>query len=464
MTGPPRPSLFPFAAAAIAFSLAVGFPAADPDLYWHLASGQWMLEHREILRTDVFSATITGRPFALGEWLGEIVLSVAFGAGGWPGLVLLRSALVAIAAYCAARIARRGGGSTAAAAIVLAVGFVATRSRWTDRPAIFTFVLFPLVLELLFAARAGSRRALIAIPLLLLVWANLHGGYVVGLGLVGAFAAEALLLRRPVARAFLLVLALSTLATFADPETFGLAGAAGHALAPPRFIREEAPPDVLEASGAVLALFLAAAIGVAIVRGAGLLHVLLLGPLTWLALSGQRHVAFFLISALPLLSAGLTEPLRSAARSVSARTGTRYRPPASAAALGMAALLIAAGVSAVGVPTGPDERGYPVGALAALGTGSGVVLNEYDWGGYLIFRAPRRPVFVDGRLFPYVSAGVLDAYREAVELRPGWRTVLARYDVREVLLRPDRALVGALREDGWQTRAEDRTFVLLRRP
>lgn len=457
-------SLFPIAAAAIAFSLAVGFPATDPDTYWHLASGQWMIEHQEILRADVFSATIAGRPYALGEWLGQVVLALAFAAGGWPGLVLLRSALVSIAAFCAARIARRGGGSAAAAAIVLAAGFVATRSRWTDRPALFTFVLFPLVLELLFAARAGSRRALIAIPLLLLLWANLHGGYVVGLGLIGAFATEALLLRRPGARTLLLVLALSTLATFADPETFGLGGAAGHALAPPRFIREEAPPDVLEASGAVFALFLAGALGVAILRGAGALDVLLLAPLSWLALSGQRHVAFFLIAALPLIARGLTDPLLTAARWIFRRSGAPYRPPASAAALGAAALVIAALASAAMVPSGPDERSYPVGAIPALATGSGVVLNEYDWGGFLILRVPARPVFIDGRLFPFASAGVLEAYREAVELRPGWREALDRYGVREVLLRPHRPLTVALREGGWKVLAEDQTFVLLGRP
>ena len=457
-------SAFPIAAAAIAFSLAVGFASSDPDLYWHLASGRWMLDHREILRTDVFSTTIAGRPYALGEWLGEIVLALAFAAGSWPGLVLLRSALVGVAAFCAARISRRGGASVGAAALVLAVGFLATRSRWTDRPALFTFVLFPVVLELLFAARAGSRRALLAIPPLLLLWANLHGGYVIGLGLIGAFAVEGLLLRRPGARSLLLVLAISALATFADPETFGLGGAAGHALAPPRFIREEAAPDVLEASGAVFALFLAGALGVALARGAALLDVLLLAPLLWLALSGQRHLAFYLIAALPLLARGLTDPLGRAGRWVSRRLAARPRPPAGTPALVTAALVVAALASAAGVPAGPDERAYPVGALPALAAGSGVLLNEYDWGGFLILRAPGRPVFIDGRLFPFVSAGVLDAYREAVELRPGWRAVLDRYAVREVLLRPDRPLAAALREDGWQVRAEDPTFVLLERP
>lgn len=423
-----------------------------------------MLDHREILRADVFSSTIAGRPYALGEWLGQVVLAIAFAAGSWPGLVLLRSALVGVAAFCAARISRRGGASVAAAALVLAVGFLATRSRWTDRPALFTFVLFPVVLELLFAARAGSRRALLAIPPLLLLWANLHGGYVIGLGLIAAFAVEGLLLRRRSARPLLLVLAIAALATLADPETFGLGGVAGHVLAPPRFIREEAPPNVLEASGAVFALFLAGALGVALARGAALLDVLLLAPLLWLALSGQRHLAFYLLAALPLLASGLSNPLAWVGRWVSRRIGTPPPLPAGAPALAVIALIIAALASAAGVPARPDERAYPVGALPALAAGSGVLLNEYDWGGFLIFRAPGRPVFIDGRLFPFVSAGVLDAYREAVELRPDWRAVLDRYAVREVLLRPDRPLAAALREDGWQVRAEDPTFVLLRRP
>ena len=459
-----RRAAFPIAAAAVAFTVAAGSSPADPDMYWHLASGRWMLDHREILRTDVFSTTIAGQPYALGEWLGEVLLAATFATGGWPGLVLLRSTLVAVAAFCAGRISRRGGGTVAAAAVVLCVGFVATRSRWTDRPALFTFVLFPVLLDLLFSARGGSRRALYAIPPLILLWANLHGGYVVGLGLIGAFAAEAVLLRSALARPLLIVGALSVLATFIDPETFGLAGAAGHALAPPRFIREEAPPDVLEASGAVFAGYLAGALAVALGRGAGLLDVLLLAPLIWLALSGQRHLSFFILAALPLLAGGLTVPLARAAAWLG-RIGGQVHPSGRpiAGPIVVALVLVALG-SAVVVPRDPDERGYPVGALPALLAGEGVLLNEYDWGGFLILRAPSRPVFVDGRLFPFVSAGAFDAYREAVELRPGWRSVLDRYAVGEVLLRPDRPLAVALREDGWRVLAEDRTFILLARP
>jgi len=131
---------------------------------------------------------------------------------------------------------------------------------------------------------------------------------------------------------------------------------------------------------------------------------------------------------------------------------------------GVAALLwVGALASAFGAPTAPDERAYPKGALEALRRSSGVLLHEYDWGGYLIWNAPERPVFVDGRLVPY-SGEVLGQHRDALMLRPGWREVLYRHAVAQVLVDPVRPLAGALREDGWRVVAESDTFVLLERP
>lgn len=456
---------FALGVAAAGFTLAVGLPTADPDTYWHLASGRWMIDHRAILRTDIFSSTVPGEAYSVGEWLGQIVLAAVFGARQWVGLALLQAVLVAIAAFFLARLSRRGGAPLVAALLVVTLALVASKTRWTDRPAIFTFVLFPVVLDLLYSARAGSARALVAIPPLILLWANLHGGYAIGIALVLAFTAEALSSRRPMFGAFGLTLLASVALSFLDPETFGAGGAAAHALAPPRFISEEAPPDVLEPSGLVFAGFLLATLGVALFAGGGLLELLLFVPLLWLALSAQRHLVFFVFATTPFVAAGGARAFaRMRPRSLQeARPLPQRVLPAPAVAL--LGLLLCAGAlaSAIGAPTEPDERAYPTGAIDALRTGSGTLLNEYDWGGYLIFRVPERRVFVDGRLFPFYP-DVLRDYRDAVDLRPEWKNVLARYDVREVLLRPTKALAVALREDGWKVRAEGPTFVLLAKP
>ena len=450
---------FPIGLAAAGFTLAVGYPTGDPDTYWHLASGQWMLDHREILRVDIFSSTVSGQPYSVGEWLGQIVLTLVFNAGGWAGLAIFRAVLVAIAAFFLARLARRGGAPLVAALLVVIWALVFSKTRWTDRPAIFTFMLFPVVLDLLYSARAGSRRALVAIPPLILLWANLHGGYAIGVALVLAFLVEAVIRRRPDVAPLVLTLVASVALSFADPETFGIGGAASHALSPPRFISEEAPPDVLEASGFIFAAFVLATLGVALVHGGGLLDAILFIPLLWLALSAQRQLAFFVFAATPFVAAGAA---RIYARIRPSARPLRPPPPAAAAAL---ALLLWAGAlaSAIGVPMGPDEHAYPTGAIAALRSGSGTLLNEYDWGGFLIYRVPERKVFVDGRLFPFFPA-VLGEYRDAVELRANWTDVLAKYDVREVLLMPRKPLAVVLREDGWKVRAEGPTFVLLAKP
>src|SRR5438067_3813979 len=183
-----------------------------------------MLDHREILRADIFSSTVSGQPYSVGEWLGEIVLTLVFNAGGWTGLAIFRAILVAIAAFFLARLSRRGGAPLVAALLVVIWALVVSKTRWTDRPAIFTFVLFPVVLDLLYSARAGSRRALVAIPPLILLWANLHGGYAIGIALVLAFTIEALARRRPDVVPLALALAASIALSFVDPEAFGVGG------------------------------------------------------------------------------------------------------------------------------------------------------------------------------------------------------------------------------------------------
>jgi len=360
-----------------AFALAATLPTGDPDTYWPLASGAWMIEHRAILRADIFSSTVSGQPYALGEWLGEVALSVVFSAGGWAGIAIVRGLLVAIAAFFLVRLSRRRGAPLIAALLVVMWAVAFSKTRWVDRPAIFTLVLFPVTLDLLYRARDGSRRALLAIPPPLLLWTNLHGGYVIGLALVLAFTVEAAAVRRRDAVPLLATLVAGVLVSFLDPETFGLAGAAAHAFVPPRFISEEAPPNVLDPTGLLFAAFVLATFVVAIFSGGELLDALLLIPLLWLALSAQRHLAFFVFAATPFIAAGAA---RAYAQMRPHRTAFRPPPRAVSVVLGLA-MLVLAGASALGAPRGPDERAFPAAAVPALRAGSGTLLNEYDWAG-----------------------------------------------------------------------------------
>ena len=447
--------LAPLYVAAAAFAIAVSLPGGDPDTYWHLASGKWMVEHGQLLRADVFSSTVNGAPYSVGEWLGELAIYGAYVLGGWAGLAILRATLVAVGAFFITRVALRAAPAPFAIAVA-AIALALSEISWTDRPQLFTFALFPLVFELLIVARAGRTRLLFFVPPLILVWTNLHGGYALGLALVAIFAAEAVLTRRN-AIPFATAAVLAVAASFIDPGSLGLGAAAAHATSPPRFIVEEAPPDILRPAGFVFALFGLVTLGLALARGGTLLDALLLVPLFWLGLSAQRHMPYFALAATPFIAGGLAE------------LWWRWRPASRFAlprpiVVGLGAGLVAMVAASVATaPFAPLETQYPMAARAKLAETSGNLLNEYDWGGYLIWRVPERPVFIDGRLFVFLP-DVLTEYEEMVFMRPGWRQQLDRHSIAQVLIRPDRPLAVALRELGWTVVSEDATALLLQRP
>ncbi len=573
-------SAIPLAVAAAAFTVAVGLPAGDPDMWWHLATGRWIVEHGRLLNVDVFSSTATGEPYALGEPLGEVILWLAYAAGSWVGVAVLRAALVALAAFSVTRLALRGAPARAAVPLA-AVALVLSKPTWTDRPQLWTLALLPLVLDLALRARDGSRASRIAVVPIVALWAVLHGGYAIGVGVLWIFAAEALITRRPFIAPALAAFAATAVVPF-EPGALPIARAIAHVGGSTVRIVEETPVDPLTPFGALFALFAATVVAALMLRTGPLLAALVIVPTLWLALSAQRQIPLFAFAAVPFVAGPLAELVRAAWRALLGAGTTRRRgerdrawrvdgapvagsesggisgeaevaryrsdaeryqvdasrhqidaerhqigteprtsaeePPLpgsgheassgqpgaedvatgsspssgshplavrpiasksypfaqgrtpsrsypSALAPAFAALLwLGAFASIATADPRPDLAPYPAAALGALRSSSGVVLNEYDWGGWLIWNAPDRLDFVDGRLYPFTSIGVMDAYRRALAALPGWRGVIDRWGVRQALLRPDRALVQALRDEGWRTLAEDRTFVLLERP
>jgi hypothetical protein len=453
-------SAWPLGMAAAAFTIAVGLPSSDPDMWWHLASGRWMVEHREGLRVDIFSSTVTGSPYALGETWGEIALYLAYAAGSWTGIAVLRAALVALAAWALTRAALRAAGPAVAVPLAV-VALVLSKPIWTDRPQLFSLALFPVLLDLLLAARGGSRRALVATVPLVLVWSGLHAAYALGITLLWIFAASALVERRP-ALPFLAAAAAATLAVTFDPAALSLVRAIDHVGSATRGIVEESPVDVLTPYGALFALVLGGTLAAFLLAGADVLAALTLAPLLALALSAQRHIPFFAMAAVPFVARSL-EILRERASMTRVRWPLRPVPQPATAGL-VVAVWAGAIASLATVDPRPDLARYPAAALPALRASSGVLFNEYDWGGYLIWNAPERPDFIDGRLFPFLADDVLGGYRRAIRVLPGWRAVLDRWNVTQALLAPDRSLTQALQDDGWTVRERGARFILLERP
>src|SRR5580700_8029329 len=161
--------------------------ATDPDLWWHLRTGQWIVETGHVPRTDPFSFTRGGMPWVSHEWLSETIFYELWTRLG-PGALIVFSSLITTAGFlllyarCQAKTQKP---HWAAALTVLAA--VAAAFSWGARPQMFTFTLASLLLWLL--DRAETRpRLLLCIPPLFLLWLNLHAGFALGPALLVLYA------------------------------------------------------------------------------------------------------------------------------------------------------------------------------------------------------------------------------------------------------------------------------------
>lgn len=469
-------------------SLVALQPVSDSDLFWHVETGRRTLAG-DLPRVDVFSWTVAGTPVFTDQWLGDLVLAASRALGDWRGVLALRAlavaALVAIVVEGALR-ARPGRPIVAVAAAIPAIAL--SRFAWTDRPELFGLVCFALMVRLL----ADGDRALVWTIPLLFVWAQLHGSFALGLGVILASCAARALTSPHDRWRFAPIAAFAVLATLLTPSGLAAWTSSGaHFLAPPRFVAEEGVPDARTLPGVLFLITLGLVIATSMLgRRATLREVALLVPVAFVALTAARHTPLLAIAAAPYFAARWPDPLarwRTTDERVGERPGhsldERLRPArpnvhgeggrlgarsqqrgegvpgrsigALAGALALIALAISVGLADARV----DASGYPKAALASLPSGAGV-LNQYDWGGYLIEFAPATPVFIDGRLFPYVP-GVLDDYRAVIGAHPGWEGVIARRGVTAMIVRPTDAIAVRAPERGWRVAYADAIAVVL---
>ncbi|MBI2325747.1 MAG: hypothetical protein HYU87_12425 [Chloroflexi bacterium] len=402
---------------------------------------------------------------ATDQWLGQLALYAGYAAGSWLGVLTVRTVAVALLVGCiaAAALARRPRSPVVALAIAVPA-MLLSRFLWTERPELLGTTLFAGLVLLL--QLPGQRPLWIAAGLLV-VWANVHGSFALGAALVLLVALHGLATDRPARRTYAVAASAALLSFVFTPAGIGTLTAPGqHLFDPPRQIQEWALPDPTTPAGALWAVLLGLVIATASLSGpARARDVIVVVPVALLSLLAIRHTPLFAIAATPYLA----EHLPVAARAFGARFGLvgngapparRTAPAGIDTAIAIAGVVMVVASVAVG-PREPEDGGYPTAALAALPTGPGV-LAQYDWGGWLIWRAPATPVFVDGRLVPYRGT-VLSDYHTVLEARPGWRDVLSRRGVTRILVRPGDPVAVRAQQLGWRTTAGP-SFVLIEVP
>ena len=440
-------------------------PSPDPDSWWHLATGRWILDHGSIPSTDPFSWTAAGKHWVAHEWASEIIFASVDSLFGAVGLLVMQGLLVGVALFLLRRTLRRLVDNEWIVAGALTIAMYLSSLMWTLRPHLISLVFVVVFLDSLIAFRSGDadRRVWTLIPLTI-VWANLHAGFLSGVLLVWIFAVVGALERRPDARRLLYVTASVTLAGALTPAGFEIYAFSVYLARVSNDVAEWKPPGIRSAVGIVLT---AAALGapaiLALTRRrcdpALLATAVVFGALGLGAIRNIWLAGVLIAPALVLALNGLGRI---------PRPGAAPRQRLLVAAHGL--VVIAGAVLMWSTLGGRSEsylRGegpFPKAAAERLANlPDGRMLNPYGWGGYLIWKLPDVPVSVDGRADLY-GYDLLDNALRMERLKPGWDEYLDERGVDYVLSQDETPLAEGLRLlDGWSVIYEDDEAALFQR-
>jgi hypothetical protein len=442
--------------------------------------------------TDPFSHSLGGAPWTAHEWLAQLILAGAYGALGWAGVVALTALGVAASLALLMRALERVARPTLALGAT-ALSFYLMASHLTARPHALAMPILVGWAGALVQARAEARAPSLYLLPLMLLWANLHGGFVLGLGLAGALALEAVLTAED-GRArreaiigwgrFVLGAALASLLTPHDIAGWWFPFKLMSFRFALDFVSEWHAP-VLEPTSP-LVLWLATLIVFALRTDfrAPLFRVLMIGGLIAMAMTRTRNAELLALLAPLLLAPSLAtlrpiplRPLgaerlgevgRSAALRPSPHLTSPLRPQGRRGMLSSGAVLaLVLAATAIAAFRGYAHENLAIAPTPALAAAqkaglTGPVFNDFDFGAYLIFE--RVPVFVDGRIDLY-GDDFMRAYAAALAAEgDDLPTLLDRYKIAWTLLKPGENAVAALdRDPDWARVYADPDAVVHRR-
>jgi hypothetical protein len=453
------------------FTMAVR-NVTDPDLWWHLKTGEYIAIHRAVPHTDPFSYTRAGQPWVTHEWLTDLLLFAVEKFTGFGGLILVFAAILTSAFFL---LYLRCGPNFYVAILATLYAAFASMPIWGVRPQVLSFLLTSLWLLILERSEHAPKLLWWTLPLTLL-WVNLHAGFALGLALSALFLIgewiESALGSRPRQNARLrtsiLILLLDLILVPINPNGLRLFTYPIETLrstAMQNYIAEWASPNFHHAEYLpflllILSTFAALAWSRMAVRPRDL--ILLLVSL-YAGLISIRMMPLLVLISIPLIACRLGDVSRDRAHSSRApSTGIN-----AAIILAMSVFAAVHIVQVIQRQPQAETRQFPAQAVAFLQSHppAGPIFNHYDWGGYLIWKLyPSTPVFIDGRADLY-GQSLLDDFARAYQFKGGWRQILQRWHIQTVLVPSDSTLATGLRAvPGWTIAYQDSQATILTAP
>jgi hypothetical protein len=483
----------------------------DGGTGWHIRDGQQILLTHSITRTDTFSYTMRGQPWFAWEWLYDVVIAVIHQWLGLNGIVFFTVVVIAATFALVLRLALRRGGSLPVAVILLLLAVGASTIHFFARPHVLSWLLTVTWFQLLDSSETASEtanpaqdRRLLWMPVIMLLWTNLHGGFLLGIALCGLYLIAGLIRffsdredRQKVGpwlKRLAVASLLSLLATFVNPYGYKLHVHIYQYLSS-RFlmnhIDEFLSPNfhgVAQQCFAALLLITVAAVATKR-QQLRLSHLLVIIFAAYSGLYASRNlpVSSILLALIvaPILSASIfdtdvVQKMTPRLRGLMSRSNAfatrmtdmelRFRGhlwPSLAVLLGLLVCIQHGRLGGRQVMDAQfDAKRFPVQAVEVIAQRDieGPVFAPDYWGGYLIYRFfPEARVFVDDRHDLYGERFLKD-YLKIMHVQPDWEKFLNDRGVRLVLAPTGGSLANILKETpAWKVTYEDSTGVLFQR-
>jgi hypothetical protein len=474
----------------------------DGDTGWHVRTGEWILSHGRVPYTDIFSFTKTGQPWFAWEWLWDVIFAWLHQHWGMATVVVGSTLVIALTSALVFRLAYRKSGNPL---IAIALTFLAVASssiHFLARPHLFTLlftVVFYTILERVRENR--SARMLWWLPVLTVLWTNLHGGWFIGVVLIGVYGAGELAgglfggepgawpaaVKRTLPYAGIAGLCLA--ASLAGPYTYHLHVHIWEYLTDTfqrEHIQEMLPISFQNPASRYLEILLLVGGGACFwhLRRKRFTECLLLVLFAHAALIASRNIPIFGIVAAPVLALAVAEwfqtledapvsawlrnlarGLRSLGSSMSGMEGLWRTHLVSAAGLVLVTAILYAPSPPANFRARFDAKEFPAKALASLGDSAvqSRIFTLDQWGDFLIYKLyPRNQVFIDGRSDFYGSKFV-QRYLDIVSVNYNWQRYLNEYGVDTVMLPTEAPLAGALKESSrWHVVYDDGDAIVFR--
>jgi len=471
---------------------------ADGDFPMHLNLGRYILTEGRIPLKDVFSHTLAGQPVMQHEWLTCLFYAITERFLGLGGPVLISAILIATSLTLVFKCLQKENKTLLSAVLVILLVSLNSILHWLIRPHLSTFLLLALWMLVLNDLYQEKHQHWWLLPVIMLFWVNLHGGFVAGFltwfiygfGVISEkiFNKESACsgLPKEFWRNYLLGGFTAFIASLLNPSGFGLwTGILSHLgnkyLADITY--EFQSPNFHEISFWPFMILIGMLVVVIGMTKKPRKFGLLFCTAVWLlmGLYSARHIPLFGIVAAPLLAGGLDEifeniPLKNKFMTRLGVINTRVREIDSQLK-GVFWVVLSIVIAVVGLGLGLrfdaegqgyvfDPEEFPVEAVDWIEENpqEGKMFNEFLWGGYLQYRLwPEKQVFIDSKA-DFYGEDFIRIYLQVVNLEEDWETVLDKYQLEWVILQKNSKAAKAIEDDlGWYLVYEDTTALILRK-